>query len=491
MIRCFARPGWRICAFTLAIIIPIFVSLASSIPTGAQSPVYGPPQGISLIPGDTPTQVQLRQVSVLFDLLPADQTPASLGTNAVGAKVTASFKLYNTGSQAEEFEVRLPLAQLKDGPGGLSCVSPFVLMLDLSASVDGQPVPVKSEKLNSFRKPPVGGTPAVEVSMSCWVLIPARFPPGQAVSITVSYLTRGMPVPAAIGEQSPPPLSAFWYDLKPGLAWNGPVQSAELIFRPPYPVDRRTAPLCAQDSLYPSVVVDCSDGQQLRLRFESYSAAPSGPTPLPGTTTLPSMAELTNPADWQPAAEIEQVLAQQPDNAEAWGQLGDRTLALIWLENAFRSDASSQALYDQAVKAYTMAISLQPGSAQWNGRYTDLLCRNAHTRNFGGNDRANLADCARQVKITLDLDPRNADALAWLHRLSEAAINPTYAPIDASGPTPIYRILTVMPTETPGPTPTPVPQSVKESSIRPICWIGLFFLAALIAIIRLSRWANR
>jgi hypothetical protein len=287
---------------TLAILL-CFCLLA--VPMSVHADIAPPvePPGANPKPENESTQVRMISETVLIEILKdssseslyvatatAGQEPDVLGL----ARVTASFKMRNLGTQPESMAVRFPVGT--DGGNGN-----MVELRDLNVAVDGMP--------GDLRKI-MAEDPLEKVSQVPWVEFDVIFPPQTDVIIKVQYILE------AAGEL---PYIQFDYVFSTGAGWRGTIGSAELTVRFPYAVNIQNY---IPGSEYGNVRylpggIRC--GNQINWVLTNFE---------PDVEDNFSIT-LVAPSIWQQILLEQYRVKMNPGDSEAWGRLGKLYKSLI------------------------------------------------------------------------------------------------------------------------------------------------------------------
>jgi hypothetical protein len=437
--------GSNVIAALCTALLVVMLSLPAITP--AQADVAPPPPPFGANPaGDNPdTRVQMVSETVIFDVDPA--SPIKDGS----ARVTASFQMRNQAETGEEqMQVRFPLAFVSDGECYGSAAPPIS---DLAARVNGSPVVTTP----SFQSVPVfGGDSPKDETIPCWANFPVRFPAGKDVDIQVTYTALGYGPPKAkqqypdeswgLAGEIPSATVSYWYVLGTGAGWYGPIGSADIIFRFPYPVNPQNVEFSGLDSNWKA------SGKELVWRQVNFE-----PQDL-------IRVYLTNPKVWQNILTETQATQTHPNDGEAWGQLGKAYKEAIWERRGFRNDPGGSAMFRLSDQAYQNATRLLPKDADWHYGYAELLCWGADwgdPTDPTGTAKLDYTPCIQQLKQALDLRPGDKKTLTTLGEISRFTAGKV---VDLSGAQPDYLVLTPQPPTatlevSPSLTPAPIQPS--------------------------------
>ena len=172
-----------------------------------------PPEGFTILPGNSTTQVRMMYEHVFMNI----------DLDGV-AKIDANFVMRNLGNKEETMEVRFPLYSSQEyQEGDLKCGnrgnelsgSPIQ---DLAVWVWDQPQPVKTVVETMAWYQWIDGFPTEDKAViPCWGVFAVVFPPGIYVPIEVKYTSPN-----------------YNYVLTTGAGWNGTIGQADITFRLPY-----------------------------------------------------------------------------------------------------------------------------------------------------------------------------------------------------------------------------------------------------------------
>lgn len=341
-----------------------------------------PPAGTNPLNGSD-TQVQMAAETVIFDIA------ASSSYQYGQAKVTATFRMHNTSVKDESMTVKFPLAWW-DAGSVLTCEHAdyhnFPPILDLAVWVNGFATPTTIEMFAVTEWQ--SDVESTLLNIPCWADFPVTFPAGKDTSIRVTY--------TSLGYQSyySGALTSFHYILTTGAGWNGPIGSADLIFRFPYDVtsealDNVTADQLAADNL---VIA----GKDVVWHKENFKPDYN-----------PSI-EMINPSLWINVLEARRAVKLYPDDSEAWGQLG----------KAYKEAGSGWGYIDDhffelSAAAYQKSLSLAPDDADWHYGYAELVCSKA-TKGRPLPSFIDITVCIKELETTLKLHPNYPKALEYL-----------------------------------------------------------------------------
>ncbi len=321
----------------------ILVWLAASLGTAGQAsadvgpvPIVPPGSGIQTLV-ETPVQMISEDVRLnlrtptpadvqLFSIVPPE-IPFSLDWLPVVADVVASFTLLNPTDETVALAAWFPMA------AGLADSG-------FQGRIEGVQVLVAGESasLNQVELPNPAGESLPSIP---WVSFPVSFPPGEEVQIEVRYVLPPQLIPGDERGMS------FNYILQSGAGWAGPIGSAELAVRLPYP---EASPATIGHMPAGGSV----DGQVIRWHWTDLE-----PSPADDFQIL-----LLQPALWQELQNRQGLVAVSPQDGQAWLELGKAYRRAIF-SKVPSGDADFSAYYlPRAIEAYQKAIELLPAAAE-------------------------------------------------------------------------------------------------------------------------------
>ena len=406
----------------------VLLSLVQVRPAAAAdvAPPSQPP-GTNPIPGSETTQVRMLAETVLLDV---QKKGSGLGT----ALVTASFTLRNLGGADEHMDVRFPLSFWNGESDGFSR---YPEIADLKVKVNGVPAP--THRVTTPNDYVAQGPPIP------WAAFPVDFPAGKDIRVEIKYTS------AAFGEY---PNVAYRYVLETGAGWKDTIGSADLIVRLPYLASEQNIILeggyTGFSETTPGGVIS---GSEIRWHYDDLEPARENNLKV----------SLVMPEAWQKVLDWCAAVQKNPNDGEAWGQLGKIYKEIIELRKGLREDAGAKQLYDLGQAAYQRSVELLPKDALWHLGYADLLWQHY----FWGNrstvsDAADLSHVLNELRISLSLSPKEQkplDMLDWIEGTVPGAVQKNAGGgYDFLGltATPEFQV-DVPPTDTPVPSATSVP----------------------------------
>ncbi len=415
-----------------AILILLAAQFAWASPVQADIAPPGYPPGADLAPDNANTRVRMMSETVTLTVLRQSAT-----TSRGQARVVAEFTLRNLGNAAERINVRFPLNNTfwRNSPIGAE-------IKDLVVRVSGAVVP--TSRVNDPRLKTIDGKPVA------WSAFTVSFPPNQDVQIQVNYTVDGT------GENA---MVAFYYILETGAGWNDTIGSADLIVRLPY--DANVQNVIMDETGFSRTSMGARlGGHDLLWHYEN----------LEPTREDNLEVSLVTPQVWQAILDGRQATSTNPNDGEAWGQLGKACKEAILLRRGLRADPGGVELYQEAVHAYTQAVGLLPDDALWHLGFADLLWNQFVWNSlYGPNpDYALLEQALGELNAALSLSPSDERITQLADWIKGALQGMAY--VDDSGqvvfiatPTP-WPTLTPLPRPTATPTPTPRPTRLPATS---------------------------
>jgi tetratricopeptide (TPR) repeat protein len=452
------------------------------------APPYNPP-GSNVEPGSETTQVRMVAETVVISVR-SDITPGSLGS----ARVTADFKMHNTGSQAENLAVRFPISS-DDGRGA------FPELSDLGVKVEGSQIPFRRVNYPDVRY----GNDNVP-----WAEFDINFPAGQDVNIEVAYDLNG---------SGYYPFTAFYYILHTGAGWKDTIGSADIILRMPYPANVQNVIMNFEIGWAETTGGGVFQGNEVRWHFENFE---------PGDGPVQDMEfALVAPAVWSSVVTEQKNVAKNPNDGEAWGRLAKAYKESYFPTKGYRTDKGGIQVYQASLDAYQKCLTLLPDDAQWHAGYADLLASRAYWDQPVNSISDDALHALEEMRTALQLAPNDpkvlqvAENISYMfpdemtkndsggytfHGLPEATATPLSNPLAA--PTQTETLIPAatatspatetpapqatatplsQPTSTPPVTSTPQPTVPESKPASPLCGTaGLIPLAAIIWLKRKS-----
>jgi hypothetical protein len=441
----------------VSLLLALIWVVASVMPAFAD--IYHPPRlpaGSGITPENEQTQVRMMYENVFMDI----------GVDDV-AKVDANFVMRNLGDKEEQMEVYFPLYTVEVAhPDAESCGEGVMgkPIGDLAVWVWDKPQPIRTDWLPRYQKY-VNPSPNDE-KVPCWGVFAAVFPPGIDVPIEVKYTS-----------------PSYSYVLITGASWHGTIGQADITIRLPYAVvqDQNL------DWCYPK---SCTlNGRDIQWKFMDFEPE------------VNLDIEIVPPNAWWRILTETNNLKLNPKDS-----LAVQRLAIAYADSVlsaspkytfigyygFSPDPGNQWRYKLSVETLRKAIALNSGDFNLHYQLADLICTNVQWPKWtaylpGDPDApddmtseeqyhawfADWVECAQQLKQSLDIDPKNPDALKRAFILSE--FNGHYGgqvnAIQMKGDRPDFLILTpgaklAIVTLTPEPAaPSPAVQAAWATNV--------------------------
>lgn len=410
------------------VFLALFFLLTVTTPALADVAPPESPPGSGIVPGEETTQVQMvsEQVTLTVAMNREGEKPR--------ARTEAIFQMRNLGTVEEQMDVRFPLnynesADYRDM---------FPEIQDIQVRVDGKAV--STFRTDAPLEPDGERIP--------WASFPVAFPPGQDVTIQVSYTTIGF------GYE---PFIVFRYILETGAGWKGTIGSGEVRVILPYEANLQNVVL-DESSGYGRMTEDLSfSANQVSWRFANLE-------PEYGDNFSLTLIE---PFAWQKVLRERENTARNPNDGEAWGRLGKAIKEVIRFPKGYlRDDQAAAPLYDEAVAAYERSVTLLPRDALWHYGFADLLWSITFYNQHLDSSQAvsTLVRMLEELNQSLALDPNNQDALRladWIANtypgmIVRAEVGYNFPGLTAT-PTKRAPIVPAIPTVEVQPTSTPLP----------------------------------
>jgi hypothetical protein len=485
----------------LAIVISALVCIGLFSPP---LPVYAdisppiPPNPSNIYPEDKTTQVRMVSETVTIDVF--GETTGQ-GYTQYNAHVNAIFHMQNLGTEDEKMNVYFPmnykLCSMNPIDADLATYTPI---RDFTAMVNGIQSPITT-KYWRFSDP----YNQRERDTPCWVYFPATFRAGKEVAVQVKYLA-----PDEIGKIFR--LSGYSYVLETGAGWKGTIGTADIVFHSPYTL---TSEYLSGFSPGGGII----QGNSITWHLEDIEPTSKDNIDI----------SILNPDIWKRIQIENQNVADHPNDGEAWGRLGKAYKDAAWGQKDFlRDDAAAEELYQDSFRAYTNAVSLKPGDADWHFGFAELLYFRINADPESHKEL--LPMCFDQIKAALLINPNHEDSidlLFWMQQIlpdtygdnlidksqnppviffltPSATLKPTLSTTPAEstltvGPSMTPRVtqtlsLKLPDTRTPGPSVTPTSKSISlgqpaKANHNNSWMIGVISL--ILAVIGLSLWMYR
>jgi hypothetical protein len=409
----------------------LLLTLFLLLPTSSVRADIAPPQpptGTNIVPGGDVTQVRMVSEQVVIDV-------ATHNTHPTGdATITASFQMRNLGQETEKMNVRFPLCKIEN-MGGVNFFNfipmdnyPYPPIDNFAASVSGKTVGVFNTKYYEADLAP------------CWANFPAVFPPGQDVSIKVSYHQIGY----GGYDHGSENYIIYTYILFTGAAWKDTIGSADFTVKLPIPANSYT--------VYESPQNATLSGQEIHWHAEDFK-----PDDKNGVLSV----GILQPEVWRMIEKESANVATGSKDGEAWGRLGKAYKEAALMEHGWRDDSAGLELAQKGMDAYQHAVDLLPNDADWHYGYAGLVCWelffpwNVSSLEKGTQQQLEYNHiCIEQLNLALKLNPKHEAANELKKDLLDSGIIQTENQ-DGTGAIIDYPLLTVQPTPDFSPFSTP------------------------------------
>ena len=402
------------------LILALFCSALVISPARADVAPPESPPGVIISPGTDSTQV--RMLSEVVTL--------TIGSSAdlIGkAKTSAVFIMRNLGSADENIDVRFPLTY----GDALYYDNKYPEINDFNVQVGDSSVPTSR----------ITSVDAASGKTIPWASFTVKFPVGQDVKINATYTAQGF------GYE---PFQTYRYILKTGAGWKDTIGDGDIIVQLPYPANQQNILIDAHRE--PSQVnnMPVFSGNDARWHFED----------LEPTAADNFQVDLVMPAYWQKILAERDNTSKNPQDGEAWGQLGKAIKKVLFFSKGIREDDGANQLYPEAVQAYEKSVSLLPNDALWHYGFADLLWSHYlfGVSYSGSQDYSELTRLESELQRSLQIDPTNKDVqnlASWISGTFPWALSQTGSGYD-------YLALTATPTLLPD---TAVPSLEAPSDI--------------------------
>lgn len=374
----------------LLVILAIGLSLLFVQPVQADIAPPEAPPGSTLWPGSEATQVRMLAETVILTVSadPADPQKAV-------ARTTALFNMRNLGTQAEQMQARFPLRFLMWND------ETYPEIANLRVKVNGRGVSTQRQVLTYTEVRDLWAE-YVEIP---WSVFDVTFPPGEDVSVEVTYSVHGF------GYY---PWQAFRYILETGAGWKGSIGSADIIVRLPYDAHPYNVWLNAQTGFSTTTPAAQLSGNEVRWRFED----------LEPTYQDNIEVSLVTPSLWEKILRERAIVERNPKDGEAWGRLAKAYKEISRMYKGYpREDPDGLGLMDASRRAYEKCLELLPRDSLWHTGYAELLWNEYYflTYSYSNEDPAGrLPTALAHLQTALELDPANTLARDLLDNISYA-----------------------------------------------------------------------
>lgn len=443
------------------------------------------PPGANLNPGEEVTQVRMVAETVIIDVRQDPQDAKGAIANTV-----AMFTMRNLGTTEESMQARFPLSFSTGGSDGFGN---YPEIGNIAVKVNGNPVPTRREMQPGLPIDPRFTPERAEIP---WAVFDVTFPPGQDVTIEVSYPVNGF------GYY---PYEAFRYILETGAGWNDTIGTVDIIVRLPYDATAYNIWLTQDTTGYSSTTPNATlSGRDIRWHYENLE--PTQENNIEVTVVAPSL--------WQKILTETENVTRNINDGEAWGRLGKAYKEITVMHKGYlREDTGGQEIFNLSRRAYERCLELLPEDALWQYGYADLLWAKYYFDVYmaGQPDTESLLPrILSALKTSLELDPNNELAKEKLLEISYSI--PGSVEISDSGyvflgltatpipPTP-YVFITETPVASPTieitatstasdvavPSVTPTSVPTPQPTASPLCGGGILLLPLLFGSIWLSK----
>ena len=326
------------------------------------------------------TQVQMVRERVVLTLSP----------DGSKATVQGVYIMRNQGEGEETLAVHYPLRSLFDQCEGEEIEGLRVWVNDRPVStrrVEGRPIPAHCD------------------APSPWAAFEATFPPGEEVTLRVTYQQ------ATWGYS---PYRVLTYILETGAGWRGRIEEAEIRVRLPYTATEETIPLGKSFWGYGRGTTPGArlEGQEVVWHFRD----------LEPTREHNIFLLFLQPDYWQEIQRRRRAVQDNPQDGEAWGFLGlaiKKALLLPGPGYPMRfDDPGAQSLLQEALQAYAKAVTLKPQDPDWHFGYGQLLAVAASHAQDPAQRAAWLERAVQEFRQTLALKPGHEKTLEFYNEMS-------------------------------------------------------------------------
>jgi hypothetical protein len=315
----------------------------------------------------------MAQEEVLIEVEAAPEKDEAIG------RVTARFNMRNNSAAPEAMQVRFPLA---DPRGGGSGMGDFPEVTGFTASLGDSPLPTT---VITTANPTGRGEPVR------WAAFDVTFPPGEETVIRTNYI---------ITSTGYPPQARFGYVMETGAGWQGPIGSADIIVRLPYPATN-------ENVFYGEGLT--SEGGQLsgnEIRWHWDNLEP--------TRAQNIFVSMLTPQAWTRILAAREEANGDPQNAQKLVALAQAYDAAVTSRFPLDNDDRFAALADETM---SRAVALEPNSSAFHLAYAQLIWDNMTVQALLSSDDPNLKRVLAELGAALALEPDNAEANLLLSRI--------------------------------------------------------------------------
>jgi hypothetical protein len=364
----------------------LILTLALRVLADAAPPEQAP--GSSIGPEEV-TQVRMVAEQVILDIRPTEpnQDDRSLAEDRALAQVNATFLMRNLGPASEQMQVRFPLQEADPSHDYPRDIEGF------SVHVAGQPVATTTIS---------GKLPSTGESIN-WAAFPVLFPPGQDVTIEVSYVSRPTGyLPAA----------RFGYILETGAGWRDTIGSVDIIVRLPYPASEENV-LLGPDRTHISETTPGGQfvGNEVRWHWDD----------LEPTAADNLFVNILVPQTWEQIMAGRSAVEARPDEAAAW-----QALALAYHESVTNRYPTQNNDPYAALAEQTLAhaVALSPDSAELHTQLAWLKWNHLTVQALLLPNDPALSSILAELYTALALDPTYEPALTLLAEIKPLVDGP-------------------------------------------------------------------
>ena len=351
----------------LSILAAILILLVGSVQLvlSDAAPPQQPP-GASIESGGFETNVRMLSEEVLIVVSVAEEPLDDERINSSDyfqGHVEATFWMQNQGDETESFDVWFPLG-VEDGSSDVSYI------YDFRVWVNGEPAEIGEEELFGRR------------DFVPWATWPVTFAPDQLVIITVSYDLR------PTGYM---PYGRFFYYLETGAGWWGTIGDGTVTVRLPYDVNHYNVVSYTLSDTFDDFEID---GAEMIWHFTDLE--PEGSDNI--------YVNIMSPSHWERILAAEEVVAENPDSAEAYLTLAEAQFnGLNWHHGL----DCCEDLMAAGVASYQQALELAPDNIDIHIGYLNLLLKDW----VPWADISYSEDIPVVIASALALDPENEELL--------------------------------------------------------------------------------